>query len=156
MFLLQSVDICSSFKSCLETRFAFTNDIMRLGGGNSNCQVKESYLQFKIGLHGMGKLLRWVVALVHQSQRILSHLLRTSTALFVSLLPLFVCCMSYVHCSFRRVACGDGLCETPKNSIAPITIGPHGFTMVFSLPTSAHDGFQLFYWCLTIGQMMEW
>ena len=47
MFLLQSVDICSRFKSCLETRFAFTNDIMMLGGGNSNSQLKESNLQIE-------------------------------------------------------------------------------------------------------------
>ena len=50
----------------------------------------------------------------------------------------FVCLLHELCALQLGVACGDGLSETPKNSIAPITMGPDGFTMVFSPPTSAY------------------
>ena len=50
----------------------------------------------------------------------------------------FVCLLHELCALQLGVACGDGLSETPKNSIAPITMGPDCFTMVFSPPTSAY------------------
>ena len=66
MFLPQSVDICSRFKPCLETRFAFTNDIMMLKAWwkfkssnkritflNSNFQNKPAKLRDAIAISNL-------------------------------------------------------------------------------------------------------